>query len=105
MNDEALRELKREMLKEIDSLKREYTSFKRRISVIANIFVPGIGFFLYGRSYVKGIVTLFLFVLYNLFYRYIIMPNLGDTFFYILCYIPAIIIWIASTSMVGDLND
>jgi len=44
MENEELRELKRELNKEINGLKREYKSFKRRISTIANLFIPGIGF-------------------------------------------------------------
>ena len=105
MKNEEIRELKREMLKEIDSLRREYKSLKNRISVIANMLIPGIGFIIYGSSYLKGIITFALFPLYNLLYFYKILPNLGEIFFKILYYIPAIVIWIVSTVMVGGLDD
>jgi len=105
MKNEEIRELKREMLKEIDSLRREYKSLKNRISVIANMLIPGIGFIIYGSSYLKGIITFALFTLYNLLYFYKILPNLGEIFFKILYYIPAIVIWIVSTVMVGGLDD
>ena len=105
MERNELRELKRELLKEIDVLIREHKSFKRRISVIANLFIPGLGFVIYGSSYLKGIITFALFTLYNLLYFYKILPNLGEIFFKILYYIPAIVIWIVSTVMVGGLDD
>jgi len=58
MENEELGELKREMLKEFDGLRHEYKSFKRRTGVIANIFIPGIGFILYGSSYLKVLLSL-----------------------------------------------
>ncbi len=105
MESEELHELKREMLKDIDGLRREYKSFKRRISIIANMFIPGIGFILYGSSHLKGIITFVLFVLYNLLYFYILSPDLGEIGIKILFYIPAIAIWYVSTAMVGGLDD
>jgi len=86
MERNELRELKRELLKEIDVLIREHKSFKRRISVIANLFIPGLGFVIYGSSYLKGFVSFALFVLYNLFYFKMISPHLGETAIYIILY-------------------
>jgi len=105
MNNEEFHEFKREMLKEIDGLRREYKSFKSRISTISNMFIPGIGFIIYGSSYLKGIITFVLFALYNLLYFYKISPDLGEISIKIIYYIPAIIIWIVSTVMVGGLDD
>jgi len=81
MENEELRELKREMLKDIDGLRREYKSFKRRICTIANLFIPGIGFILYGSSYLKGFISFIIFITYNLLYFYKIAPNLGEAVF------------------------
>jgi len=102
MNNEEFRELKRELLKEMDDLRREYASFKRRISIIANMLIPGIGFILYDGSYLKGIATFVLFNLYNLLYFNILLPDLGEFSFKIIYYIPAIVIWIVSTAKIGD---
>jgi hypothetical protein len=105
MSNEELHELKREMLKDIDNLKREYKSFKRSVAVIANMFIPGIGFILYGSSYLKGIITFILFALYNLVYFLFISPNVGGSSIQVLCYIPAIAVWYVSIAMVGRLDD
>ena len=74
MNNEEFRELKRELLKEMDDLRREYASFKRRISIIANMLIPGIGFILYDGSYLKGIAT---FVLFNLWLSHKKLENIN----------------------------
>lgn len=105
MQNEELLEFKKEIFKEIDELKRDYKSFKKRISTIANMFIPGIGFLLYGSSYLKGIITFVLFTLYNLLYFNKILPHLGEISFKVLYYIPAIIIWFVSIVMVGGLDD
>lgn len=100
MSNEEFRELKREILKEMDDLRREYTAFKGRISVIANMFIPGIGFILHDGSYLKGIDVFALFILYNLLYFHRVLPNVGGIAIKIIYYIPAIVIWIVSTAMV-----
>ncbi len=107
MENEEMRDLKREILKEIDILRHEYRMFKVRVSAIANMFIPGIGFIIYGKSYLKGIITFVLFTLYNLLYFFKVSPQFGqgDMFFAILFYIPAIIIWLVSTVMVLGLDD
>lgn len=104
MNDELV-EIKREINKEIDVLIREHKVFKRRISTIANFFLPGMGFIIYGSSYLKGFITLALYILYNLFYFYILFPDLGEMFFRVLYYIPAFMIWLISTIMVSTLDN
>lgn len=101
--DGELQDLKRELLKEIDALGREHESFKKRISLIANIFIPGIGFFIYGKSYLQGIITFVLFEAYNLLYFLKILPGLGELKF--LYYMPAIVIWFVSLFMVARLDD
>lgn len=105
MDHEALRELKREISKDIEAIKQEHRSFKRRVSVISNLFIPGIGFIIYGSAYLKGWISLALFILYNLLYFTSISPSLGELSFRILYYIPAIAVWIISTVMVGSLDD
>jgi|GEM_PF-836024 len=103
-NEEWLRELKRDMYKEIDELKRKHYSFKKRISVISNLFIPGIGFVVYGGSYLKGLLSFVLFVSYNFFFfNYI--SNSTDASIAAIYYIPAAVIWIVSTAMVASLDD
>lgn len=98
-----LQELKRELLKEIDVLAREHKSFKKRISLIANFFIPGIGFFIYGKSFLQGLITFVLFTAYNLLYFLKILPDIGDLL--MLYYMPAIAIWFVSLLMVARLDE
>ncbi len=101
---EELVEFKREYYREIDELKRDYKSFKSRISVIANLFIPGIGFFIYGSSYLKGLITCILFVIYNMLFFNKFLPML-DMSVAVIYYIPAVVIWMGSTMMVSYLDD
>lgn len=103
-NEETLREIKRELYKEIDILKRKHLSFKKRISIIMNLLIPGFGFFIYGEALFKGVITFILFFAYNyLFFNTIV--KLTDISISILFYIPAVIIWLVSTLMVSALGD
>jgi hypothetical protein len=104
-NENMLRELKTDFYKEIDELKRKHQSLKKRISVISNLFIPGIGFLIYGVSYLKGFISLSLFILYNYLYFNKILPLTGEMFFSVLYYIPAIVIWLVSTVIVSGLDD
>lgn len=105
MENKELRELRREFYKEIDQLKREHKSFKKRISVLANFILPGIGFLIYGSSPLKGFITFTLFVLYNLVYFNKMMPLIGEMSIAIIYYFPAVIIWIVSAAMVAGLDE
>lgn len=102
-NEAMLREIKREMYQEIDELKREYLAFKKRISVLANLFIPGIGFVVCGSSWLKGLVSFVLFVLYNVLYFNVILPA-TDTVIAVIYYVPAVLIWIASAVLVASLD-
>lgn len=99
-----LAELKREFYKDIDELRRKQQAFRRRVSVIANLFLPGIGFFIYGSSYLRGLIVFILFSTYN-FYFFDSIVNLTDTPISVVYYTPALAIWIASTIMVAGLED
>ena len=101
MESQELKELKRELYKEIDEVNREYKSFKKRVSTIANLFIPGLGFLLYGSSPLKGFITFALFSLYNLLFFKKILYN-TDGVIAIIFYIPAVVIWLASTIMATD---
>jgi hypothetical protein len=104
MEEKELIEMKREYYKEIDKIKREHKLFKTSVSSIANLFIPGIGFFFYGSSYVKGLTSFILFSSYNLvFFNWIV--DEVDSAFRVIYYSPAIIIWIISTVMVASLDD
>lgn len=102
MGNEELSELKREIFKDIDKVRREYKSFKSRTCVIANLFIPGIGFILYGGNFLKGIISFAIFILYNLFFLFNILPHTDIGFIY---FIPSMVIWVASTAMVAALDD
>jgi hypothetical protein len=103
-NEELLRELKRGVYQEIDELKREHAAFKKRVSVISNLLIPGIGFVLYGSSYLKGLISFVLFVAYNYLFFDIIADN-TDAGVGMILYIPAVVIWIVSSAMVASLDD
>ena len=46
-HEEVLKGLKRDFYKEIDELKMKHRSFKKRINIISNLFIPGMGFLIY----------------------------------------------------------
>ena len=102
MDDEIINETKKEIYEELDELRRRYLSFKSRISVLANLILPGIGFFIYGKSYIKGLIVIIMFLSYNLLYFLYILNN---TDLQVLYYLPAIVIWIVSTVMVASLEE
>ncbi|WP_138420910.1 hypothetical protein [Aquibacillus sediminis] len=105
MENEELKILKRELNNEITILKSEQKSFKRRVSTIANLIVPGIGFILYGSSYLKALISFILFISYNYLYFNNLSPLIGEMSIAILYYIPAVIIWFVSAIMVASLDD
>ncbi|MBM7571331.1 hypothetical protein [Aquibacillus albus] len=105
MENEELKILKRELNNEITILKSEQKLFKRRVSTIANLLVPGIGFVLYGSSYLKALISFVLFVLYNYLYFNKLSPLISETSVAILYYTPAVIIWFVSAIMVASLDD
>lgn len=102
MESKELQEVKREFLKEMDTLKRDYQSFKRRASVIANLFIPGLGFVLFGSEMLKGLISFVLYFGYLTFFFKIINPSTDIGWLY---FIPAIIICIVSTAIVSGLSD
>lgn len=104
-NEKLLRELKTAFYKEIDKLERKHKSFKRRISVISNLFIPGIGFLIFGKFYLKGFMFFILFFVYNYLYFNKILHLTGEMFFSVFYYIPAIVIWLVSTLIVAGLDD
>lgn len=104
-NEESLAERKmRELRKEIDELKRAHNSFKKRISVIANLIIPGIGFVVHGKSHLKGFLSFVLFISYNFLFFHKILPN-TDLSIAVIYYTPAVVIWIVSAAMVASLDD
>ncbi|PAE30727.1 hypothetical protein D1B32_07390 [Oceanobacillus profundus] len=105
MENEEVKMLKRELHKEIIVLKNEQKSFKRRVSTIANIIIPGIGFVFYGSSFLKALIFFLLFFSYNIIYFNNLYPLIGGIGIAIIYYIPAVIIWFVSTIMVASLDD
>ncbi|WP_096187367.1 hypothetical protein [Evansella halocellulosilytica] len=105
MESEELKLFKRELKKEIAILRKEQKSFKRRVSTIANLLIPGVGFVVYGSSYLTGLISFVLFIAYNYFYFNKLTPSIGELAVAIIYYIPALIICIVSTIMVLSLED
>ncbi|GGM20887.1 hypothetical protein GCM10011351_03420 [Paraliobacillus quinghaiensis] len=105
MENEELKVLKRELNNKITILQSEQKSFKRRVSIIANLILPGIGFILYNNSYLKALISFVLFVSYNYLYFIKLSPLIGEMSIAILYYIPALIIWFVSAIMVASLDD
>lgn len=97
-------EEKRKLYIEIDNIKRNQKAFQRRISVIANLFIPGIGFILYGSGILKGLISFILFLSYNLLFFNVILNN-TDIGGAVLYYVPAVVIWIVSAIMVSSLDE
>lgn len=97
--NERMDDLRKELYKGLHILRVEQNDFKKRISVIANLFIPGIGFFIYGKSVLKGIISIVLFFFASVYLRF----GMYETEF--MFYIPAIIIYIVSTAMVASLKD
>jgi hypothetical protein len=104
MEHDELKAFKREVNKQVEELKSEQKAFKRRVSIIANLLVPGIGFIIYGSSYLKGLLTFILLSAYNFFFFSQILNN-TDLGVAVLYYLPALVIWIGSTFMVSSLDD
>lgn len=102
MEEAEFGELRKELYKEIDALKRTSLSFKSRVSVIANLIMPGLGFFVYGQAYLQGVISMGLYILYNILFFYKILPNTDVALVY---YVPAVVIWVVSTVMVSGLDD
>lgn len=104
MDEEQMREFKRELYKQLDELNNRHRTFKRRVCTAANLLVPGVGFMLYGGAWMKGIMTLLLFAAYNAIFFTWIAP-ITDLTFRLLYYAPAVLIWLISTAMVAGLDD
>jgi hypothetical protein len=104
MEHDELKAFKREINKQVDELKSEQKAFKRRVSIIANLLVPGIGFIIFGSSYLKGLLSFILFSAYNFFFFSQILNN-TDLGVGALYYLPALVIWVGSTIMVAGLDD
>lgn len=104
MGEPEFSEVKKELYREVDELRREAAAFKGRVSLIANLLIPGFGFFVFGQEYLKGFIALGLHILYNLFFFYRILPN-TDFGVALIYYIPALLIWAVSSMMVAGLED
>ncbi|QNK55159.1 hypothetical protein [Paenibacillus sp. PAMC21692] len=103
-SEELIKQIKSDLYKEVDDLKRDHLSFKKRISIISNLLIPGVGFLIYGGSYLKGFISFLLFISYNILFFTKIENNV-DTSMAVIYYIPAIAIWIVSAAMVAGLDD
>ncbi len=99
---------------EINEVRNEFRSFKRRLSVIANIIIPGAGFVLYGKLYIKGAIAFIAYFAYNYLVFKSMHPLIKTTGYSIptrgvlnlmTLYLPALIIKLYSTVMVASFKD
>ncbi|MBH1939674.1 hypothetical protein I5677_02050 [Mobilitalea sibirica] len=106
-----LEELQKDYEYYISRLKKEHRVFKKRVSIIINLIVPGFGFFIYGKSYYKGVITFLLFYSYTFFFFNRMFSDIDNIFqinyippilFY---YAPAIIVNLVSTLFVASLKE
>lgn len=104
MEDDEFRLLIREYSVKLDQLQRKHLNFKRRVCIFLNIIVPGLGYFMFGAGYGKGIISFVLFYGYSLIYHFYILQltDMGGAVIYA---IPAVVVWMASTIGVGGLED
>lgn len=92
-----------DLISEINQLKKEFRAFKRRLSVIANILIPGAGFLISGKSYLKGVIV---FISYYAYIFIFIPPALsGGLLSTLALFIPALIINLYSTTLVASFKD
>jgi len=97
LNDDN-QQFRREMNMEIMSLQRQLDSFKTRTGVIANLFVPGLGYLVKGKGLIKGIVS---FILYALLWYYLVFTSFySNEFLYMIAILVIIVLIIVSTAMV-----
>lgn len=94
-----LTEDNRELYKEIKLLEKEQRKFRRRISAVLNMFVPGLGFFIYNGNIIKAVVTFGIYSSYIYCFARYIYPMTDIQWFYS---IPIGIIWLVSTIMVAE---
>ncbi|ADU32264.1 hypothetical protein [Evansella cellulosilytica] len=104
MREEEIKGLKREMNKEIERVKRAHKSFKKRVSIVANIFIPGLGLIVYGGSVIAALITMVLFYSYICFYLSVIFVPI-DAALAVIYFVPAVVIWIVSLIMVVGMDD
>ena len=114
MKDKIVKNVESDLNYEINDVRNEFRSFKRRLSVIANIIFPGAGFVLYGRSYIKGVIALIAYFAYNYLvfksihpFSYVIKHGISveGVLNLMTLYLPALIIKVYSTVMVASLKD
>ncbi len=104
MDNDELRAIKREYNVRLDQIERKHLNFKRRVCLFINLFVPGLGYFIFGAGYLKGLLSLLLFYGYGLFFQHYLVPmtDVGGAVIYS---IPLIGVWIASNIGVGGLEE
>jgi ABC-type amino acid transport system permease subunit len=96
--ENEVKELKREMYKEIEALRRKQQSFMLRVGIVANLFLPGLGFVLLGKGLIKGIVSFVLYFGYW-FFTLGILSGLADRLVWFYGGVPLLAILIGSTAM------
>lgn len=101
--NEQLSDVKKELYAKFDKLERNYSNLKRTICILFNLLIPGLGFLIYGKELIKGLITFVLFYGYIILHITYIAPltDLAIAVFYLL---PALIIWITSAIMVGNID-
>ncbi|SHH12568.1 hypothetical protein [Clostridium grantii] len=104
MEEKNLVTLRREFKAEIEKLERNHLRFKRMICVIFNLIIPGLGFLIFGKDFLKGLISFILFFGFIYLHIKYILPN-TDFSIAVIYFIPALIIWIISALVVSNLED
>jgi len=105
MHSEEEIEYRRQISREMEALRQEVRSFKKRLALLVNLVVPGLGFILYGRSYGKGLVCTVFAVSYAILYGWKILPNTGGIGIQALYASPLLAVWGISLAMVAGLEE
>ncbi len=114
MKDKIVKNVETDLNYEVNEVRNEFRSFKRRLSVITNIIFPGAGLVLYGKSYIKGAIIFIAYFAYN----YLVFKSMhplikmteynipaGEVLNLMTLYLPALIIKVYSTVIVALLKD
>lgn len=104
MKTELKKDAEIDLISEINQIKKEFRAFKRRLSIIANIIIPGAGFLVSGKSYLKGVIVFISYYAY-LFIIFIPAIFIGDLLTKLTILTPALIINLYSTTLVESFKD
>lgn len=103
---EELDNSRRELKKTYAILKSEHNQLKRKICIIANLLLPGLGYYILGKGTFKGCISFILYISAIIFYK---VNNVYQEYsygaMYFLFFIPVLLVSIISTVLMTDYLD